>query len=155
MKIFAGLIIIASLFGCFTKTQDSLTFQGVSMLPAIKDGEKIRLERFDRGAELSVKRGDIILFLYPEDTSKFYIKRMIGLPGETVEIREGKVFIDGKELAEPYVDPKFNKARFSQPLVTITEGSYYVMGDNRDNSSDSRFWGFVPGKNILGKVLDK
>lgn len=125
------------------------------MLPTIKDGEKIRIERFDSNAEVSIKRGDIILFLYPRDTSKFYIKRVIGLPNETIEIHENKVFIDGKELPEPYVEPKLNESRFTQPPKKITEGSYYVMGDNRDNSSDSRFWGLVPKKNIFGKVLDK
>jgi signal peptidase I len=155
MKILTGLIIIASLLGCFTKIEDSVTFQGVSMLPSIKDGERIRLERFDRRAELPVNRGDIVMFLYPKNTSKFYIKRVVGLPNETVEIREGKVFIDGKELSEPYVDAKFNEARTSQSPVQVAEDSYYVLGDNRDNSADSRAWGFVPKKNILARAIDK
>ena len=151
----AALIGIAFLFGCSAKTEETFTFQGASMLPTIKDGEKIRIRRFDSGAEFSVKRGDIVLFLYPKDTSKFYIKRVIGLPNETLEIHEGKAFINGKELLEPYIDPKLNASRFSQPLVKINEDSYYVLGDNRDNSSDSRFWGLVPKKNIFARVLDK
>jgi len=124
------------------------------MLPSIQNGEKLRIEKFVRGADFTTNRGDIIVFLYPKDTSKFYIKRVVGLPDETVETRKGKVFIDGKELAEPYVEPKFNEARVSHPPLNVEEDSYYLLGDNRDNSADSRFWGLVPKKNILAKVID-
>ena len=155
MKLVALIIIAALLSGCLLKTEDTVIFQGTSMLPGIKDGERIRIERFDRGAKFNVKRGDIVMFLYPEDTSKFYIKRLIGLPKETVEIREGKVFIDGTELSEPYVDPKRNMMNFPREPVYVKEHYYYVLGDNRDSSSDSRSWGLVPEKNILGKAIDK
>ena len=94
------------------------------------------------------------MFLYPNDTSKFYIKRLIGMPGETVEIRERKVFIDGKELAEPYIDPKLNLSQRVLSPLYVKEHHYYVLGDNRDRSSDSRIWGLVPEKNILGKVIE-
>lgn len=156
MKVFAGiLIVVASLLGCLAKAQDTIVFQGISMLPSIQNDEKIRIEKFDRGAEFTVKRGDVVVFLYPEDTSKVYIKRVVGLPNETVEIRVGKVFIDGKELDEPYVETKFNEVRGSRQPVNVGADHFYVLGDNRDNSADSRIWGTIPKKNLLAKVLDK
>jgi signal peptidase I len=99
-------------------------------------------------------RGDVIVFRYPGNPSIFYIKRVIGLPGETVSINHGVVTITtttGKTLtlAEPYVvdeDVTYNKS------VTLTAGDYFVMGDNRPNSSDSRVWGPLPAKNIIGRV---
>src|SRR5688500_317281 len=98
MKSIGAIIFVtAILLGCIGKADDELLFEGNSMLPSIRDGEKIRLERFGHDSEFEIKRGEIIVFLYPEDTSKFYIKRLIALPGETVEIREGKVVLDGEE----------------------------------------------------------
>ncbi|MGB8508218.1 MAG: signal peptidase I [Pyrinomonadaceae bacterium] len=149
------IMVIACLPGCMPGESDVVPFQGTSMLPGIRDSEKLHIIRFDRGAKFEVKRGDIIMFLYPEDTTKFYIKRLIGLPGESVEIRAGKVVIDGRELDEPYVDPKLNQAGESRQAVTIQEHNYYVLGDNRDSSSDSRSWGSVPEKDILAKVVNK
>lgn len=102
----------------------------------------------------SPKRGDVIVFRYPGDPSIFYIKRIIGLPGETVSIQNGVVGIqesDGKSftLSEPYVvneDATYSKS------VTLGADQYFVMGDNRPNSSDSRVWGALPRKNIIGRV---
>ena len=99
-------------------------------------------------------RGDVIVFRYPGDPSIFYIKRIIGLPGETVSINRGVVTIttvagDKFTLAEPYVvaeDATYTKS------VTLTSGEYFVMGDNRPNSSDSRVWGPLPRKDIIGRV---
>jgi len=125
------------------------------MLPGIKNGDKLLISRFDRGAKFEVQRGDIILFRFPDDPSKFYIKRLIGLPGQTVEIREGFVFLDGTALAEPYVAPHLNVSRRSEPAIYVKEHYYYLLGDNRDNSSDSRIWGLVPAKNVLGKVIGR
>jgi signal peptidase I len=125
------------------------------MLPSIHDGERLHIKRFDPEGKIDVQRGDIIQFLYPDDTSKFYIKRLIALPNEVVEIREGKVVVDGKELIEPYVDSKRNMLNASEPPIKVEKDTYYVLGDNRDASSDSRSWGLVPRKNILAKVIDK
>ncbi len=156
MKIVAGIIIaVASLFGCLAKAEDTVVFQGISMLPSIQNGEKLRIEKVDRDGDYMPKRGDIIVFLYPKDTSKFYIKRVVGLPNEAVGIREGRVFVDGKESAEPYVEQKYNKARDSRQPVNVEENHFYVLGDNRDNSADSRIWGSIPKKNLLAKVIDK
>jgi signal peptidase I len=155
MKLLVIALVTAVMLGCSANVEQTTTFQGISMLPTIKDGEKIRLLRFDRGAKFDVKRGDIVVFLFPGNTSEIYVKRLIGLPGDSVEIRDDKVFVNGEELSEPYVSPEFNKVADSRPPVTVKEHSYYVLGDNRDNSSDSRSWGLVPEKNILGKAVNK
>jgi signal peptidase I len=87
------------------------------------------------------------------DPSKGYIKRAIGLPGEAIEIRDGEVWIDGIRLAEPYVDSRFNQAKGLRKRVVVPPTAYFVLGDNRDNSSDSRSWGFVPQDLIFAKVI--
>ena len=100
------------------------------------------------------KRGDIVVFPYPDDESVDYIKRIIGLPGETIEGKEGLVYIDGKPLNEPYV-----RASLDQDFgpYTIPEDSYFMMGDNRNNSADSRYWihTFLSKNKIKGKALYK
>jgi signal peptidase I len=131
--------------------------EGTSMLPRLHDGERIFVNKLIYYDEYrwapKIERGDIVVFWYPEDPSKSYIKRVIGLPGETVEIREGVVFINGLPLEENYLDPKENLSTRSQPPVVVKLNYYFVMGDNRDNSSDSRIWGLVPKKYIYGKAL--
>jgi len=131
--------------------------EGTSMLPRLHDGERIFVNKLIYYDEYrwapKIERGDIVVFWYPDDPSKSYIKRVVGLPGETVEVREGTVYIDGLPLEEKYLDPQENLSTRSQPPVMIKPGYYYVMGDNRDNSSDSRSWGLVPKKYIYGKAL--
>lgn len=113
-------------------------------------------------------RSEIVVFEYPKDPSKDYIKRCIGLPGDTVEIKNKKVYINGEMLDEPYAvhkDPKIYpnamyvpnniKDRDNFGPVIVPEGEYFMMGDNRDFSSDSRFWGPLPEKFIKGKALVK
>jgi len=117
------------------------------MMPAFNDGDKVLMDK--NIGEL--KRGDVITFLYPKDRTKWYLKRIIGLPGETVEIREGKVYINGQVLDEPYVDETFNQMKANFPPKKVAEYNYFVMGDNRDNSSDSRYWGTVDKDLIKGK----
>jgi signal peptidase I len=150
--ILTASVLLSGLAGCGLGV---VRFEGTSMQPGIKDGDRLSLVRFDRGAEFDVKRGDVVLFRYPKDPEKSYLKRLVGLPGETVEIRAGRVLIDGRELPEPYVDPQLNEARDSAPPVYVEPHHYYVLGDNRDNSADSRLWGLIPEKNIYGKVLNE
>ncbi|HXE80270.1 MAG TPA: signal peptidase I [Vicinamibacterales bacterium] len=113
-----------------------------------------------------VRRGDIVVFKYPEDPERDFIKRVIGLPGETIELRNKKVYIDGKPLDEPYVhflfpaDEGGGNAEFAEfdvrssyGPVTVPAGHYFMMGDNRDNSQDSRYWGFLPREYVKGKAL--
>lgn len=98
------------------------------------------------------ERGDIIIFKYPDDESVYYVKRIIGLPGETIEIKDGFVYVDGVILVEDYLTVT-TEGNFG-PYV-VPEGSYFVMGDNRNNSHDSRYWEntYVPEENILGKAV--
>jgi signal peptidase I len=101
-----------------------------------------------------LKRGDVIVFKYPLSPEVAYVKRLIGLPGDKVEMVGRTVFINGKALQEPYtqyIDPGSIYERFGP--YNVPEGQYFAMGDNRDNSQDSRFWGFVPRDHIIGKAL--
>jgi signal peptidase I len=109
-----------------------------------------------------IRRGDIVVFKYPEDPERDFIKRVIGLPGETIELKAKKVYIDGKPLDEPYVqflippDEEGNgdfDVRVQYGPVDVPEGHYFMMGDNRDNSQDSRYWGFLPQDYVKGKAL--
>lgn len=131
--------------------------EGTSMLPYLHDGERIFVNKLiyydDYGWAPKLYRGDIVVFWFPEDPSKSYIKRVIGLPGDTVEVHEGRVRVNGRDLDETYLDPQLNMSHANRPPTYVKPGYYFVMGDNRDNSSDSRIWGLVPKKYIYGKAL--
>jgi signal peptidase I len=106
----------------------------------------------------AIRRGDIVVFKYPNDLTKDYVKRAIGFPGETLEIKDKRVFINGAPLDEPYahhseslVMPAGSDARDNFGPVTVPAGSVFAMGDNRDNSQDSRYWGFLPESYIKGR----
>jgi signal peptidase I len=111
-----------------------------------------------------IRRGDIVVFKYPDEPDRDFIKRVIGLPGETIELRNKKVFVNGRPFDESYVHfltPPSNdyqevtsydvRERFGP--VTVPAAQYFVMGDNRDNSQDSRYWGFLPRGHVKGKAL--
>ncbi|MBU4371197.1 MAG: signal peptidase I [Proteobacteria bacterium] len=142
-----------------------------SMKPTLLIGDHILVSKFNYGVRLPLlrstliplgtpKRGDIVVFIYPEDRSKDFIKRLIGLPGDTIEIRNKKILLNGLPWSDTrgvYVDNLIISGAV-QPRdnfgpATVPEGSLFVMGDNRDESYDSRFWGFVPMKDVLGKAL--
>ena len=127
--------------------------EGTSMLPRLHDGERIFVNKLIYYHLPPLARGDIVVFWFPDDPDKSYIKRVIGLPGEMVEVRDGRIRVDGKELDEPYLDPQLNASHMSQPPIIVKPHYYFVMGDNRDHSSDSRYWGLVPEKYIYGKAL--
>ena len=125
--------------------------EGTSMLPELRDQERIFVNKFVYRIS-EINRKDIVVFWYPNDTSKSYIKRIIGMPGDTVEIKDGVVYINNKPLQESYIDPTYMDRR-SYPLKTVTAGYYYVLGDHRNQSNDSRMWGLVPEKYIYGKAV--
>jgi signal peptidase I len=131
--------------------------EGTSMLPRLHDGERIFVNKLIYYDEYSwapkVDRGDIVVFWFPDDPSKSYIKRVVGLPGDTIEMRDGTVRVNGTQIDERYLDPRFNSSSKSQAPVYVRPNYYFVMGDNRDNSSDSRSWGQVPKKYVYGKAL--
>ncbi|MGE5357660.1 MAG: signal peptidase I [Bacteroidales bacterium] len=116
--------------------------------------------------ERQVKRRDVIVFKYPEEPERDFIKRVIGLPGETLELKNKKVYIDGRPLDEPYVhflEPPAAQGNLAEITssdvrenygpVKIPADQYFVMGDNRDNSQDSRYWGFLPRSYIKGRAM--
>ena len=128
------------------------------MLPELHDGERLLVNKLvyykiDSVSWGHLERGDIIVFWYPKDPEKSYVKRIIGLPGEEVEIINGRILINGQELKESYLDTEHNQTLPSFPRRKVEDHHYFVMGDNRDNSSDSRYWGLVPEKYIYGKAF--
>ena len=120
---------------------------GQSMSPTLKDGERITIVRgYDK-----LERGDIVALKYPKDTSKSFVQRIVGLPGEDISSTEGVVSVNGRRLEEPYVLDA-NRSRDSWGPTRIAAGAYFVMGDNRGNASDSRSWGTVKQELIWGKL---
>jgi signal peptidase I len=145
-----GLLVLLSA-GCLFARIQPVKVEGTTMMPALNDGDRIIIDRnFDK-----LERGDIVIFLYPDDPVRSYLKRIVGLPRETVDIREGKVFINGQPLFEPYVNPELDQSQRSMAPITLEADSYFVIGDNRDNSSDSRIWGPLKRKFIYGKYTRK
>jgi len=125
--------------------------EGTSMLPKLSNNERIFINKFVYRFE-PIQRGDIVVFWYPLDPSKSYIKRVVGLPGEWVSVVEGKVTINGKVLKEPYI-PADAFDQQSYPPSFVETDHYYVLGDHRVSSNDSRVWGTVDRKYIYGKAV--
>ncbi|MEK7576547.1 MAG: signal peptidase I [Patescibacteria group bacterium] len=130
--------------------------RGASMEPNFYDGEYLVVDEIKYRFN-APERGEVIVFRYPNDPKQFFIKRIIGLPGETVNLEGGHVEIvslkDKKTIVlnESYIDPKI--LTVPDRTVTLKEGEYFVLGDNRLSSSDSRVWGVLPYQNIVGRVL--
>ena len=172
-------ILVAVIFALFARTFFFQAFQvpSSSMEGNILVGDHLIVNKYlfspTRSGLLSsllprreIRRGDVIVFKFPEDPRRDFIKRVVALPGETVEIRDKRVYVEGIALAEPYVthtdervwpdDPKlpesYRRRDQSRPF-TVPPDSYFALGDNRDNSYDSRFWGPVPAGNLKGRAL--
>lgn len=141
-----------------------------SMRMTLLEGDRILVNKFIYGAKIpftnhrlpalrQIKRGDVIVFIYPEDPKKDFIKRVVGLPGETIEIRYGNIYINGELNKDPVLYNRFYYNKLDSgfgregEIIKIPESSYYVLGDNSNSSKDSRYWGFVPKNNILGKAI--
>lgn len=125
--------------------------EGTSMEPRLFDQERIFVNKFVYRIT-DIHRDDIVVFWYPKDPSKSFIKRIIGLPGEEVLIRDGTVYIDGEALDEPYVPARYFDPSSFGPVI-VPPNSYFVLGDHRNSSNDSRSWGFVPYQSIFGKAV--
>jgi len=127
--------------------------EGTSMMPTLTDQERIFINKFTYHFGLGdIQRGDMVVFWFPLDQSKSYIKRVVGIPGDTIRIDAGQVFLNGRELDEPYV-PEEYRDRVSYEEQQVPEGKYFVLGDHRSSSSDSRTWGFVRRDAIYGKAV--
>jgi len=124
--------------------------EGTSMLPRLEDRDRLFINKFVYHIS-SIERGDVVVFHYPRDPEKSYIKRVIALPGDTLRIDHGRVFVNGKLLREPYVPAEYRDNR-SAAEMTIPADSYYMMGDHRSISSDSRDFGPVDRSLIYGKA---
>ncbi|MBI3404837.1 MAG: signal peptidase I [Acidobacteria bacterium] len=125
--------------------------EGTSMTPLLSDQERIFINKFVYHYQ-SIQRGDIVVFWYPMDSSKSFIKRVIALPGETVEIQQGRVLINGVPLDEPYVPAQFADAGYYGP-IKVPADHFFVMGDHRSSSNDSRVFGPVHERHIYGKAV--
>lgn len=142
-----------------------------SMVRTLLVGDYLFVNKFEYGPKLpfshvrlpglhAPRRGDVIVFKFPPDPSKDFIKRCIATGGETVEVRHKDVYVDGRKLDEPYVqhispteDPEGYTPRDNYKPPTVPPGELFMMGDNRDNSYDSRFWGPVPMDNVQGRAM--
>ena len=125
--------------------------EGTSMAPLLSDQERIFINKFVYRFE-PIQRGDVVVFWYPLDHSKSFIKRVVGLPGEAVEIRQGAVYVDGKIVREPYVPPQYEDLSDFGP-VRVPKDNYFVMGDHRISSNDSRVFGPVASRFIYGREV--
>ncbi|RJP38576.1 MAG: signal peptidase I [Desulfobacteraceae bacterium] len=166
-------IIIAVILALFIRTFIIQAFKipSGSMLPTLQIGDHILVNKFIYGVKLPYlntnlipvgepERDAIIVFRYPEEPDKDFIKRVIAVPGDVLEIRNKKVFVNHEPLEHPYavytdthVIPAQVNPRDNLGPITVPPDSYFVMGDNRDNSYDSRFWGFVDASEIRGKAF--
>jgi signal peptidase I len=127
--------------------------EGTSMMPALIDQERIFINKFVYRLGIGdIQRGDLVVFWFPGDPTKSYIKRVIGVPGDSVEIDDGAVIVNGHRIDEPYVLEQYRDHQ-SMPQFKVTDDEYFVLGDHRSSSNDSRSWGAVPRKYIYGKAV--
>ncbi len=152
------ILVISVLMLLLVFVAQPVVVDGSSMLPTLHQGERLIVNKlvyykFQGVSWGHISRGDVIVFWYPKDPDKSYVKRVIGLPGDTVELRNGIVYVNGQVMHELYLDANYNQIAGNLEATKVDEHFYFVMGDNRDNSSDSRVWGLVPEKYIYGKVF--
>lgn len=144
-----ALIILGIVFVIFVLYQP-VRVEGTSMLPLLHDNDALFINKMVYHVEY-IHRGDIVVFRYPHDETKSYIKRVIADPGDTIRIDHGTVYVNGVRLKEPYVPAQYQDDR-SQPELTLGKDEYFVMGDHRNISSDSRDFGTVKRSLIYGKA---
>ena len=170
--IIEALVLAVVVFMLLQTTVRNFKVDGSSMDPTLESGQYLLVNRLvylrfdlerlskivpfwqasDRSSRYAVhapNRGEIIVFQFPRDPTKDFVKRVVGLPGELIEVRDGRVLVDGNVLEEPYLAAKGNSNSAPRQLE---KGEYYVLGDNRARSNDSRSWGPVPEANLRGKV---
>ena len=170
---YAEAIVIAVLIAFFIRTFIIQAFKipSGSMKPTLQIGDHILVTKFIYGIKIPIirktlvsisepKRGDMVVFIYPEDRSKDFVKRVIGIGGDNIEIRNKKIYLNGFPYNDNYgvytddmIIPGAAQPRDNFGPVTVPPGSVFVMGDNRDQSYDSRFWGFVDLHDVLGKAF--
>ena len=147
-EIVETLVLTAIIFLGVRVLVQNYKVEGFSMEPTLDDGQYLLINKVGLHFH-QPQRGDIIVFEYPLDTSKSFVKRVIGVPGDTVEVRDQTTIVDGKTLKEPYIRAPENGF---YPRTVVPPGEYFVLGDNRNNSSDSRAWGMLPQKDVIGEA---
>jgi signal peptidase I len=173
IKEYVEPIIIAILIALFIRTFIVQAFKipSGSMEPTLQVGDHLLVNKFIYGIKIPFmdtkyfqfrkpQRGDIVVFIYPKDRSKDFIKRVVGTEGEKIEIVRNKIYINDQLIDDPWghYDERGPAAKYLQPMerfgpVVVPEGSFFVLGDNRDNSQDSRFWGYVNFNEVKGKAF--
>ena len=124
--------------------------EGQAMAPTLRDQDRLLVNKIAY-LEKRPQRGDIVMMHYPLNPARLFVKRVIAHPGDRLHIRDGRVYVNGEAYDDSYVSPEFRGASNWGPEV-VPDGHYFVMGDRRNNSSDSRHWGFVPARYIVGRV---
>jgi signal peptidase I len=144
------IISVMASFFIITFLYQPVKVEGTSMQPELRDQDRLFVNKFAYNFE-KISRGDVVVFYYPRDTQKSYIKRVIGLPGDDIRIDDGRVFVNGQRIDESYVPRRFRDVRSMADMV-VPQDEYFVMGDHRSISSDSRDFGPVIRKLIYGKA---
>ena len=144
------LISVAASFLIIMFLYQPVRVEGTSMQPELRDQDRLFINKFAYHFE-SISRGDVVVFHYPRDPEKSYIKRIIALPGDRLDIEDGRVFVNGARVQEPYVPRNYRDSR-SVPEMVVPPNEYFVMGDHRSISSDSRDFGPVERELIYGKA---
>lgn len=159
IKEWGESIIIAFILAMIIRTFVVQAFKipSGSMRPTLIEGDRILVNKFIYKFK-EPQRGDIVIFRYPEDTKKDFIKRMIATGGETVEIKDGAIYVNGNLVDSPHILREFfyyNRGDYGavDQKIAVPPNNYYVLGDNSSSSRDSRYWGFVPKKYLLGKAM--
>ncbi len=147
LDILETVILSVVLFAGINAVSARIRVDGYSMQPTLQNGEFVIVNKLSYKLG-NPKTGDVIVFHYPKDPKQEYIKRVIGLPGESVKVSNGKVYVNGQALNEPYIAaaPRY------QADWHVPAGTLFVLGDNRNNSSDSHDWGPVPMNEVIGKA---
>jgi len=162
-------IVIAFILAMFIRTFFIQAFKipSGSMIPTLLVGDRLMVSKIRFGAKIpfsdkrlpgftTFQRGDVIVFVYPEDKKRDFIKRLIALEGETVEIKGGDIYINDQLIEDERIKNTFyyNRGEYGQmnQKIKVPEGQVFVLGDNSGSSSDSRYWGFVPEENIIGRA---
>jgi signal peptidase I len=163
-------IVIAFILAMFIRTFIVQAFKipTASMRPTLLAGDIILVNKFIYGAKIpftdwrfpkvrSPKRGDVIVFIYPQNPQKDFIKRLVGLPGDRLEIKNGTIYVNEQPLVDSGFSQRYyyNRGDFAEEgkKIAVPADNYFVLGDNSASSQDSRYWGFVPGKDILGQAM--
>ena len=147
IKYIIFLAFFVSVFFFFSVKKGGFFYTNTrSMEPTIRPGDRMVLIKTE-----ILKRSDIIIFKNLENTEEYLVKRVIGLPGDTVEVAGGQLYLNGKPMDEPYLKESFIIYKYG--LAQVPPGNLFVLGDNRNNSDDSTVWGFLPTNNLRGKVI--